>query len=157
MKGQVLDFTIQKNEGVITAENGQRYPFLGIEWKAETSPTRGMLVDFDVDANNHATGIYQALNSVGVNSSSSIHSVKSQKKKSTLTLLTLFLGTFGAHKFYMGSWGWGIVYIVGLFFFISFIPAIVELIRYILMTDEEFYEKVEKYQSGNPGAFSFFW
>lgn len=31
MKGQVLDFTVQSNSGVITTEEGKRYTFEGAE------------------------------------------------------------------------------------------------------------------------------
>jgi TM2 domain-containing membrane protein YozV len=35
-----------------------------------------------------------------------------KKSKIVAGLLALFLGRFGAHKFYHGSWGWGIFYLV---------------------------------------------
>ena len=82
-----------------------------------------------------------------------------QKSKSTDTLLNLFLGTAGAHKFYMGAWGWGIIYLVlCLTFFLAWIPAIaslVEVIRTILMTDDEFAIKAEAFK--DEGPFGFFW
>ncbi|MDR1958512.1 MAG: TM2 domain-containing protein [Planctomycetaceae bacterium] len=36
------------------------------------------------------------------------------KSKVAAGLLALILGRFGAHKFYHGSWGWGLVYLVPL-------------------------------------------
>lgn len=49
MKGQILDYSVQDNAGIITTTEGPRYVFLGAEWKAKTVlPTRGMWVDFDV-------------------------------------------------------------------------------------------------------------
>lgn len=56
-------------------------------------------------------------------------------------LFAFFLGAFGAHKFYLGRTGQGILYAV---FFWTFIPYVVSFIEFILllcMTDEEFYEK----------------
>jgi TM2 domain-containing membrane protein YozV len=83
----------------------------------------------------------------------------SQKSKPTATLLGIFLGPLGALKFYMGSWGWGIVYLVlCLTFFLAFIPIIanlVEYIRIILMSDDEFAVKAEAFE--NKGPFGFFW
>ncbi|MFA7384477.1 MAG: TM2 domain-containing protein [Desulfurivibrionaceae bacterium] len=83
----------------------------------------------------------------------------SQKSKPTATLLGIFLGPLGALKFYMGSWGWGIVYLVlCLTFFLAFIPiiaSIVEYIRIILMSDDEFAIKAEAFK--NKGPFGFFW
>lgn len=60
MKGQILDFSIQTNSGVISGEDGKRYPFSGAEWKDNKAPARGMTTDFDVDASNNAVQIYIA-------------------------------------------------------------------------------------------------
>lgn len=61
MKGQILDFSIQNGGGLITAENGKRYSFKSEEWKEQNVPMRGMKVDFDIDENGQAIGIYKAL------------------------------------------------------------------------------------------------
>jgi TM2 domain-containing membrane protein YozV len=56
------------------------------------------------------------------------------KKNSTLAvILALFLGGLGAHKFYMGQIGWGIVYII---FSWTFIPAIIGLIEAFLLPSQ---------------------
>ena len=47
-RGKVLDFSLQ-NGGLITAEDGQRYHFEPSEWKEQSMPVRGMLVDFDTN------------------------------------------------------------------------------------------------------------
>jgi len=49
----------------------------------------------------------------------------------TAGLWAIFLGGIGAHKFYNGSWGWGIIYIVSLFI-IPFVSAFVSLIEGII-------------------------
>lgn len=149
MKGQVLDYSVQKNEGVITTESGERFAFTGSEWKGDTQPSRGMWVDFE-SQQGQAVGIYRAI-SAGASSQTG------GKKKSTITLLSLFLGGLGAHKFYMGSWGWGIVYLLTCWLWIPSLVALVEGIRCILMTDEEFNTKADEFQRKNPGPFSYFW
>ena len=58
MKGQILDFSVQTNSGVISGEDGKRYPFSGAEWKDNKAPARGMAADFDVDASQNAVQIY---------------------------------------------------------------------------------------------------
>lgn len=69
------------------------------------------------------------------------------RSRLTAALLAIFLGHLGVHKFYMGSWGWGLVYIgaILLTFFIGWfatsITGIVEGIIYLKMTDEEFAAK----------------
>lgn len=91
-----------------------------------------------------------------------------------VTLLALFLGFFGAHRFYMGAWGWGLVQLLGvpmvigilfalvpplggLLYFAAFAFIVVESIRYIWMSDVEFDAKVLAYQAARPGPFAFFW
>ena len=149
MKGQILDFSIQKNEGIISGEDGVRYTFPGSEWHGNAQPTRGIWVDFQASG-NMASGVYGALSqSTGVS--------RSGKSKAALTLWGAFLGGIGAHKFYMGSWGWGLIYLLTCWLYIPFFVALVEWIRYVLMSDEEFYAKLADFQGKNPGPFSFFW
>jgi TM2 domain-containing membrane protein YozV len=67
--------------------------------------------------------------------------VAGEKSRITAVLLALFLGGLGAHKFYLGRIGSGIVYLI---FFWTFIPAIVafvEFIIYLTMSDEAFAAK----------------
>lgn len=76
-----------------------------------------------------------------------------EKSKATATLLAAFLGAFGAHKFYMGSWGWGIIYLL---FFWTSIPGLVgaiEFIRYVVLSEDEFRRKAAEMH----GPFSFLW
>ena len=150
MKGQVLDFSVQENSGVISGSDGNRYVFIGKEWKGHLSPSRGKSVDFDVKDNN-AIGVYLALE----HSLSKSNKTSGSKNKAAVTLWGFFLGAFGAHKFYMGSWGWGIVYLLTFWLYIPIIIASIEWIRYVLMTDDEFYIKVEEFK--DKGAFGFFW
>ncbi len=149
MKGQILDFSVQKSEGVITGADGKRYEFSASEWHGDIQPSRGMWVDFECNG-DIATGVYRAL---GQNSSTT----QGKKTKAALTLWGIFLGGFGAHKFYMGSWGWGIVYLATFWLYVPFIVALVEWIRYVLMSDDEFNAKLAQFESSNRGPFSFFW
>lgn len=61
MKGQILDFSIQNGGGLISGEDGKRYPFKSKEWKEQGIPTRGMKVDFDIDETGQAVAVYKAL------------------------------------------------------------------------------------------------
>jgi TM2 domain-containing membrane protein YozV len=56
-------------------------------------------------------------------------------------LAILILGGFGAHKFYMGRAGAGLLYLIFSWTFIPFGVAFVEGIIYLLMTDEAFEKK----------------
>jgi len=147
MKGQVLDYSVQTNSGIISGQDGARYTFAGSEWKGDVTPSRGMFVDFDLQGTS-AVGVYRALGSAGSGKPGS-------KSKAAATLWGAFLGGFGAHKFYMGSGGWGIVYLLTFWLYIPFIVALVEWVRYVLMTDDEFYMKAENFK--DKGPFGFFW
>lgn len=69
MKGTLLDFNIQLNEGAIIGQDGKRYSFSGTEWKEQVSPAQGQQVDFLVNELNQATVIYLAAYSQHSNSS----------------------------------------------------------------------------------------
>ena len=144
MKGQILDFSVQQNEGIISTTEGALYKFIGSEWKGDIQPKRGMWVDFEVK-DNRAVAVYRALgNSVGLNMGVS---APNGKNRIVAALFALFLGGIGIHKFYLGAIGWGVVYLI---FFWTFIPAIVSLIEAILlflMNDDEFNRK---YGEANP-------
>ena len=85
--------------------------------------------------------------------SAAIHATNSDKSKLTAGLLALFLGGLGIHKFYLGAWGWGIVYIVLVMTWIPAILALIEAIRYFTLPDEEFKQKAAALN----GPFAFLW
>ncbi|WP_422392226.1 TM2 domain-containing protein [Niallia oryzisoli] len=51
------------------------------------------------------------------------------KSKVAAGLLGILLGSFGIHKFYLGRWGWGIIYLL---FFWTYIPGIFGFIEGII-------------------------
>lgn len=55
---------------------------------------------------------------------------KVRKNRTTALLLTLFLGGFGAHHYYMGRVGLGVLYTI---FFWTLIPAIVAFVELFLI------------------------
>lgn len=65
------------------------------------------------------------------------------KSKVAAGLLAILLGAFGAHKFYFGKWVQGIIYLA---FFWTYIPAIlglIEGIRYLVLSDQDFAQKYD--------------
>jgi len=144
MKGQVLDYSVQANSGVISGQDGARYTFAGSEWKADVPPSRGMSVDFDVQGTN-AVGVYRALGSAGTGAA------PGSKSKVAAGLLAIFLGGLGIHKFYLGYTGPGLVYLLTntigwvVTIFLLGLPnaaleiiALIEGIIYLTKSDEEF-------------------
>ncbi len=54
----------------------------------------------------------------------------SRKSDVTAILLAFFLGSFGAHRFYLGQTGWGILYLL---FCWTFIPHLVSFVECFLL------------------------
>ena len=60
------------------------------------------------------------------------------KSRTTAALLAIFLGGFGAHKFYLNQGGSGIVYLLFCWTTIPFFIGIVQGINFLTMTDQVF-------------------
>lgn len=95
MRGQVLGFDYRTGLGEISGDDGQRYKFVGTEWRPQSQPRAGEKVDFETDL-DEARSIYP-LAPVSPFASSS-----GEPNRLVAGLLALFLGTIGIHKFYMG-------------------------------------------------------
>ncbi len=63
------------------------------------------------------------------------------KSRVVAIVLALLLGGLGAHKFYLGRVGWGILYLVFCWTFVPAIAAFVEAIIYLTMSDQAFAKK----------------
>ena len=63
------------------------------------------------------------------------------KNRITAALLAFFLGGFGAHKFYLGRVGQGLLYLIFCWTFIPAIIAFIEFIVLLTMNDESFNQK----------------
>lgn len=72
MKGTLLDFNIQLDEGAISGEDGKRYSFSGREWKEKISPVPGQQIEFVVNELNQVQAIYLATYAQHSNSSQSL-------------------------------------------------------------------------------------
>lgn len=65
----------------------------------------------------------------------------SDKDRTSAALLALFVGGIGAHHFYLGNTGRGILYLVFVWTLIPVLVAFVEGIIYLTKSDEEFQRK----------------
>lgn len=148
MKGQVLEFSIQTNAGIISGDDGNRYTFTGAEWKESRPPNAGAYVDFATEeGSSDASSIYLVRGAGGTSSLGG-----DTPNKIAAGLLAIFLGALGVHKFYLGYKNEGIILlaIVGSGFLFSFllvgllwvwVPGVIGLIEgiiYLTKTDEEF-------------------
>ena len=135
MKGQILDFSIQSNSGVISGDDQNRYHFTGASWRGQISPARGQKVDFTVDGTGQANDIYV------LSSAFAFTNQVGEKNRIVAAGLAFFLGGFGIHKFYLGQIGWGIVYLIFCWTFIPAFVAFIEFIIYLCTSDEDFARK----------------
>lgn len=72
------------------------------------------------------------------------------KSKVTAGLLALFLGGLGIHKFYLGAWGWGILYLLFVMTAVPAFVALIDAIVYFTMSEQAF---DEKWNYRTPGPF----
>ncbi|MFP1764003.1 TM2 domain-containing protein [Lonsdalea quercina] len=63
------------------------------------------------------------------------------KSRMAAALFAFFLGGFGAHKFYLGKIGQGLLYLIFCWTFIPSLIAFVEFVLYLCESDEEFARK----------------
>ena len=60
------------------------------------------------------------------------------RTKAVAALCALFLGGLGAHKFYLGQVGWGVLYLLFSWTFIPVFVAFIEIVIYLTQSDEAF-------------------
>ena len=77
----------------------------------------------------------------------------SRKNQITVGLLALLLGSLGFHKFYLGAWGWGLVYVALCWTWVPTVAGLVEGIRYLTLRKATFQRKAVQLR----GSFSFLW
>jgi ribosomal protein L40E len=61
-----------------------------------------------------------------------------EHNKTTAALLALFLGGLGAHKFYLGRTGMGLIYLVFCWTLVPAFISLVEAIQFLSMSESEF-------------------
>lgn len=67
----------------------------------------------------------------------------SKKSRMTVAILAIFLGGLGAHQFYLGKTGLGILYLIFCWTWIPAIIGLIEGIMYLCMSDYEFNRKYD--------------
>ena len=78
-------------------------------------------------------------------------STKAGKSKTTATLLALFLGGLGVHRFYLGKW-WGIFYLLFCWTLIPGVIATVEAIVFALTDDAKWDAKYNEGRASQSGS-----
>lgn len=60
------------------------------------------------------------------------------KNRIVTIILTIFFGTLGVHRFYLGQIGWGIFYLMLAATGITTILSLVDFVIFIFMSDKDF-------------------
>jgi TM2 domain-containing membrane protein YozV len=141
VKGTVLSFEWRESTGAISGEDGNRYRFSGQDWTGDTTPKVGLRVNFVPDG-DRAKEIFpeerDRLGGVGSDFASS--------RKLVAGVLSILLGIWGVHKFYLGYNREGMIMLlagsIGMILVIpamvSGVIALVEGIIYLTKSDTEF-------------------
>ena len=136
MRGKVLSFN--GSGGLISGDDGIRYGFAVSDLQGgAVYVAAGSTVDFETE---DASGVFRAV-SVYV-----LSAAIGDKNRYVAALLAcpFLLGVFGLHKFYLGRVGAGVWMIVGTCLVVTapivVIIAFLEMIIYLVKSDQSFYE-----------------
>lgn len=144
MEGTILGIDGKSNIVAIKAVDGSRLYFPLEEWKGHVHPEIGMRVDYDSNGDSQARVVYPVggwTASAQPATPSHTNVMKPAKTKTAATVFSLLLGGFGGHKFYLGQWGWGIVYLAFCWTYIPALVSLIETIRYVMIPEDEFQRK----------------
>jgi len=144
MRGQVLGVDRRTGEGMVAGDDGQRYAFTPEDWAHRGEPAVGLPVDFE-PRDNRALSIFPvpaAPGSVPVAVVAAPTPVTTSRNRIVAALLAFFFGTLGIHRFYLGRNGSGITMLVLSLTIVGLVVsapwALIDAVRYLLMSDEEF-------------------
>ena len=149
VRGQILGVDVRTGEGQLAGEDGQRYRFHPDDWAHRGEPAIGQTVDFEPDA-RAARSIFPVPVPQGGLPAIAMPPPEPAGEHSRIAaaLLAFFLGTLGVHRFYLGRTGTGLlmlllsITVIGLF--ITGPWALVDFIRYLMMSDREFARRYER-------------
>ena len=160
MRGQVLGVDRRTGEGQVAGEDGLRYAFAPTDWATVGEPAVGLLVDFEPDR-DRALALFPVPGSVpvplpvsgpasgpGPLARGAPPVPGTDRDKLVAALLAFFLGIFGAHRFYLGRNGSGVVMLlltlsaVGTLFSLPW--SIVDAVRLLFMTNRDFARRYER-------------
>ena len=142
MRGQILGVDTRTGDGLVAGDDGRRYTFRPDDWANRGEPAIGLQVDFDTE-DTRARSVYPVPGAMPpMRQEAGARVVRNDRNKLVAALLAFFLGTLGVHRFYLGRTGSGIlmlvlsITVIGLL--VSAPWALIDMIRYLVMSDEEF-------------------
>lgn len=143
MRGQILGVDTRTGEGQLSGEDGRRYTFHPDDWAHRGEPAIGLQVDFEPNE-RAARSIFPVPVAVGGLPTVAMPATPpvSDHNRIAAALLAFFLGPLGVHRFYLGRTGSGVLMLILSITLIGLLItgpwALVDFIRYLLMSDREF-------------------
>ncbi len=144
MRGQVLGVDPRTGEGLVAGQDGQRYRFAREDWAHRGEPAIGLEVDFEA-ANDRALSVFPMPTTPGPRPAvppAAVAVPTNDRNKYVAAVMAFVIGTLGIHRFYLGRTGSGIIMLVLSITVIGLIIsapwALIDMIRYLMMSDEEF-------------------
>jgi TM2 domain-containing membrane protein YozV len=147
MRGQVLGVDSRTGHGKIAGDDGLRYTFTQDDWAHLEDPAIGMYVDFETEQTRALTIFpvpgHQPV--LAAAAASKPAPVENDRNKIVAAVLAFVVGPLGIHRFYLGRTGSAVAMLVltcTVFGMIISVPwAIVDMIRYLVMSDREFAQR----------------
>lgn len=146
MRGQVLGVDRVSGEGQISGEDGLRYTFTPGDWSDSKGPAVGAHIDFATEG-TRALRIFRLPDLQA--EPRAPRAPATDRNKYVAAVLAFFFGVFGIHRFYLGRNGTGVLMLVlsltlvGLV--VTGIWALVDTIRYLVMSDAEFAQRYARH------------
>jgi TM2 domain-containing membrane protein YozV len=144
MRGQVLGVDPRTGEGIVAGQDGQRYRFAPEDWAHRGEPAIGIEVDFEA-ANDRALSVFPMPTAPGPRRAvppATVAPPTNDRNKYVAAVMAFVIGTLGIHRFYLGRTGSGIIMLVLSITVIGLVIsapwALIDMIRYLMMSDEEF-------------------
>lgn len=140
MRGQVLGVDPDSRRGQIAGDDGVRYAFRPEDWSDLGEPSIGVRVDFEAE-DRQALNVF-CLPAEPASAERVVVVPVTDRNKYIAALLAFVIGTLGIHRFYLGRKGSAVVMLILSITFVGLlisVPwALVDMVRYLMMSDEEF-------------------
>ena len=104
-------------------------PSIGDEVEVYKTESKTIVVKKDKPQSGNSSGININVQNTAATPSNSSYSNGKAVNKVAYCILAFFLGGIGAHKFYAGKIGMGILYLL---FCWTFVPAVISLIEFLI-------------------------
>ena len=135
---------------MVAGDDGVRYRFKPEDWAHRGEPAVGMYVDFETHE-NRALSIFPvpSKNATAVPTAAAPAAPQTDRNKYVAALIAFLFGPLGIHRFYLGRIGTGVlmlilsVSVIGLALSVPW--ALIDMVRYLVMSDREFAARYARY------------